>query len=156
MKLHLLRHAKTERHADSMQDFDRKLVLRGVEQSKDMAKYLENKVAGLDCFCSDATRTQETYHYLSERIKMGQLHLRHELYLTSYRDYLALLWRNNEKKDLLLIGHNFGISDLAGYLIDEEVELRTCEYMCIEFDVEEWLHTSRATGSLIDHYRPSF
>ena len=102
-----------------------------------------------------AKRTRQTLKHIQSQVSLGQIQFRNDLYLSSYRDYLALLWQLDSTNEVLIVGHNFGISDLAGYLLDDNIELRTCEYLCIVFEVEQWLHTSRGTGTITDRYRPS-
>ena len=57
------------------------------------------------------------------------------------KTYLKLIWQENHPDDLVLIGHNFGISDLANYFLDNQIELRTAEYICIEFPFDSWGET---------------
>ena len=42
LHLHILRHAKTESNDGSKKDFDRKIVAKGENQTKEMAAFFEN------------------------------------------------------------------------------------------------------------------
>jgi phosphohistidine phosphatase SixA len=67
---------------------------------------------------------------------------------------LDFIWKLEGKEDILLIGHNDGISDLASYFTDEYIGLQTAGYCCIEFDSENWKNTSKSLGRLVDSFRP--
>lgn len=154
--LHLLRHAKTNQHSDTGLDFDRALMPRGVDQSVSMCQFLQGKTdLKLDeVWVSTAKRTQQTYQLISESIlHIPATHLV-ELYLASEKELLAALFGIKHKKNILLIGHNFGISNLAGYFLDREIELRTCEYVHLSFDVQSWEEVSGGLASLVDEFRP--
>ena len=155
MKLHLLRHAKTHQKSPTGKDFDRELLPRGIAQSEALADYLQDKISGIDVWCSDATRTRQTLGILAKTISLGHTSYFKALYLCSYRQYLSMLNHRRGGSELLIVGHNFGISDIANYFTGESSELRTGGYVCIEFDGLAWAEVSRDTGTIVDRYRPS-
>jgi len=57
-------------------------------------------------------------------------------------------------KNLLIIGHNDGISSLASYLTEEYVHLKTCELVVLDFHVDEWAALSAGTATIAHRYRP--
>jgi phosphohistidine phosphatase len=154
MNLHLLRHAKTDQHSANGSDFDRSLLPKGTLQAQLMAKHLENLRGIATTWCSSAIRTRETLSKIKKEIELPDTVFLDELYLCSLKDYLDLIWSHKVPGDLFIVGHNFGISELATYLTDEEVELRTCEYVCIHFEVSSWQEISRSNGTIVDRYRP--
>ncbi|MGJ8661182.1 MAG: SixA phosphatase family protein [Bacteroidota bacterium] len=156
MKLHLIRHAKTEQSSQTGKDFDRKLMHRGQKQSLELNQFLSNQdFKNTTVLCSSAVRTKETLSYLTDNFKNENCFYNKDLYLCSLQNYLDLLWKQGHGNDLVLIGHNFGISDLANYFLDDLIELRTAEYLLITFPFDKWSETSKATGSLSLRYRPA-
>jgi len=156
MKLHLIRHAKTEQFSPTGKDFDRELMKRGRKQCVELNQFLVNQdLKDTLVFCSSADRTKETLSYLMTNFSNENCFFDKELYLCSLKFYLEFLWKINHEKDIMLIGHNFGISDLANYFLDSEIEMRTAEYLLVSLPFDSWNETSGATGSLTLQYRPS-
>ena len=155
MKLHLLRHAKTEKQAISGRDFDRSLMEKGFRQSKEIAKFLENKNWNNTLlFCSEAKRTRETFAEIQKRNSFNEVSFHQNLYLAENKELLDFIWKLNSKEDLFIVGHNNGLSDLASYFCGEEIHLKTCTYLCISFDAEFSAEWSRETGIFVETYRP--
>lgn len=153
MKLHILRHAETDTYSESGADIDRKLLPKGIEQASDMRSYFEGIEGIQTIWCSEAYRTRQTAEIvLSENHPKPEYYL--DLHLAPKQMILQMLWNFNSSGDLLIIGHNFGISDLVRYFSEENIELRTAEYVCIEFDSDSWAESSMGTGAIVDRYRP--
>lgn len=153
LRLHLLRHAKTEQFSPSGKDFDRPLMSKGVRQSGEL-KHFFNSLSSIDhVLCSSAVRTRQTL----ELIKwdgMPTVLYSDELYLCSDKALLKLLWSSDLSGDILIVGHNFGISDLVNYFSDGDLELRTGGYIRLAFDVDSWEETSRGMGVIEEEFRP--
>lgn len=157
MKLHLIRHAKTDPSSDSGKDFDRKLLPKGVIQANVLGNYFkEQSVSFSNTYCSSAVRTKETLTIIQEITELGNIHLLDELYLTDKEVYLKIIWELKHQKDILFIGHNDGISEFASYLVEKEIHMKTCTYLCIEFKADSWVEVSKGTGELLTNFRPSF
>lgn len=154
MKLHLLRHGKTHQHSDTGRDYDRKLNEKGWLQCELLADYFDQKKLNCEVWCSSAKRTRETFTRVSKKVQMKKVVMRDDLYLCSRETLLEALWERSGDEDLLIVGHNYGISDLATYLTDERIELRTGGYICIEFVDFRWEELSRGLGVISDQYRP--
>lgn len=153
MKLHLIRHAKTFQATFNENDFNRRLMEKGISQAHALADYLKNKSINCEVWCSEATRTKETFTILNKKCNFKKVTYFNELYLCSKRTFLELLWQDSSKEDLIIVGHNFGISDLATYFLNEEIELRTGEYIGIDFENYARNETSNGLGKLIDRWR---
>lgn len=154
MKLHLLRHAKTDQWSVTGRDFDRRLLPKGIAQSNVLGEHLPGMNVQ-QVWCSSAVRTRETLSILQHYQSFKDVQYSDGLYLCSREDLLKSLWNHKQSGDVFIIGHNFGISDLATYLTDEHIELRTCEYICIEFaGAKSWAETSGGTGDIRYRYRP--
>ncbi|MCJ8292560.1 MAG: histidine phosphatase family protein [Crocinitomicaceae bacterium] len=154
MKLHLLRHGKALQQSDSGRDFDRKLNEKGLLQCQLIGEYLVNKELDCETWCSAAKRTRETFSTVTKKIAINKVVMRDDFYLCSREILLDAIWQRSGNTDLLIIGHNFGISDLATYLTDERIELRTSGYVCIDFDDFKWEEVSRGLGTISHQYRP--
>lgn len=155
MKIHLLRHAKTEQLSSSGKDFDRKLKDRGIIQSKELAQFLvSNQIHELETWCSTAKRTRQTLTHLTASLKPSKLEFMDDLYLCEQETFLKKLWDLNRENDLFIIGHNDGLSDLASYFADEMIHLSTCEYICFSFSADSWAELSRGTGTIVSRFRP--
>ena len=151
LHLHLLRHAKTEQFSPSGKDFDRFLMKKGKKQREDLKRFF-NSISGIDnVWCSSAKRTRETLEPLKG---LPEPKFFDELYLCSHRTMLDMIWGARATGDILLIGHNFGISDLVNYFCDTSIELRTSQYVCISFDCDNWSEVFQGTGTVIQMYRP--
>jgi len=153
MKLHLIRHAKTLQAKLNENDFDRQLLGKGILQANALADHLKSNSINCAVWCSEATRTKETLALLEKKCSFKNITYFNELYLCSKRTFLELLWQDPSKEDLIIIGHNFGISDLATYFLNEDIELRTGEYLCIDFGNYARNETSNGLGKQIDRWR---
>lgn len=151
LHLHLLRHAKTEQISPTGKDFDRYLMKKGLRQREDLKQFISGVSNIQHVWCSSAKRTCET---LEPFVGLPTPQFFDELYLCSYQSMLKKLWEANVDGDVLIVGHNFGISDLVNYFCDSDIELRTGQYVRISFDCNEWKETFRGTGTIAQTYRP--
>lgn len=151
LQLHLLRHAKTEQISTTGKDFDRYLMKKGLRQRDDLKNFL-NGVSNIEhVWCSSAKRTRETIELMDN---LPNPEFFDELYLCSYKRMLGMLWETKLEGEILIVGHNFGISDLVNYFCETDIELRTGQYACISFDCDHWSETFRGMGTITQLYRP--
>ena len=154
-KIHLLRHAKTEQNSKSGRDFDRELRAKGIQQAKILGERLGNQIKGVTVICSSAKRTKQTFELIKGHISFEKINYLDNLYLASSDDIENIIVRQqNTDDEILIIGHNFGISNFAGEAINTNVYLRTCEYLLIEIDIDDWIHYLPKKGTPISKYRP--
>lgn len=155
MKIHLIRHAKTAQSVTSGLDFDRKLLPKGIVQANILGYYLkEHKIKPAFTFCSASIRTKETLSIIQNSVELGIVSFPKELYLSERDVYLKKIWELKHGKDLMIVGHNDGISAFATYLTDEPIRMSTCDYLCIEFDSNSWQEVSKGMGKITDQFRP--
>lgn len=155
MKLHLLRHAKTQTIQANQKDFDRKLLPKGQEQARLMGEYLNEKLSRkITVFCSSSARTRKTAKIVQQTFEFRDIRFDEKLYLADLNSLLDFIWSLDHSNDILLIGHNDGISELASYFTDSYVGLQTAGYVCIEFDTNSWKETSKGLGRLVEAFRP--
>lgn len=155
MKLHILRHAKTQVVAPSNKDFDRKLLPKGIAQSELMGTFLNEKLSRkITVHCSSSARTKQTAEIVQSFFEFRDIRFSDKLYHADLHALLDFIWSIEGKEDFLLIGHNEGISDLASYFTGKFISLKTAGYICIEFNVDSWKETSRDLGTVVDSFRP--
>ena len=123
--LHLLRHAKSSAKED-VDDHQRPLSRRGRKTARRVGKNLSAKLGAIDLvLCSSARRTRETLDLVLDELSpaprsMPRTSIEDELYLASREKLAARLGRLDARDvNVLLIGHNPGLHELAVTLADE-------------------------------------
>lgn len=159
-QLYILRHAKTNQISPTGRDFDRELLPKGINQVNGLKHFFEenphkNKT---EIWVSAAKRTRQTFEGIKRILESSSMivsvHFFDDLYLSSDKDLLKKIWNHSSEYDLLIIGHNFGISDLASYFTEKEIELRTGEFIHLSFDCHRWNETSRGLATVSNRFRP--
>jgi phosphohistidine phosphatase len=118
-RLILFRHGKTERHAPSGEDLDRRLTVRGCEDSHLMGKVLA--AAGLIpdmALVSSAQRARETWDAARPAFPDAAFEIRPELYHSDQRDLLRIA-RKRQAETVMVVAHNPGLHMLTAALIDQ-------------------------------------
>jgi phosphohistidine phosphatase len=119
--LHLLRHAKSSAK-DDVDDHERPLSRRGRKTARRIGRNLSARLGAIDLvLCSSARRTRETLDFvLDEFSPKPRTSIEDELYLASREKLAARLGRLDARDvNVLLIGHNPGLHELAVALADE-------------------------------------
>jgi len=119
--LHLLRHAKSSTK-EGVEDYERPLSRRGRKTARRVGRNLSAKLGTVDLvLCSSARRTRETLDFvLDEFSPRPRTSIEDELYLASREKLAARLGRLDPRDgNVLLIGHNPGLQELAIALADE-------------------------------------
>jgi len=158
VNLYIIRHAKTEKIATSGNDFDRQLSEKGRLQSQKLNEILATfDLKNVEIWCSDAARTKETLSYIDKHFPSTNIEFKNELYLASAKTILDLIWNSDSNRDLLIIGHNEGISELAAYFISdvEFMHVRTATFLQISIKADCRQEWSADLGKLEKVIRPS-
>lgn len=155
LTLNLIRHAKTELRSVSGGDKERELAPKGISQSNVLGKQIRIQFIELgQIHVSTAVRTQQTFSIIQQQLGIRlPFQLQNNLYLAG-REELFRFLQTMEDKTITLVGHNEGISDLATYLLNEQVELKTGEIVTMTFPFTSWTMISGGTASLNSRYRP--
>ena len=131
-RLILFRHGKTERHAPSGEDFDRRLTVRGCEDSHLMGKVLAE--AGLVpnlALVSTADRARESWDAAKAAFPNARVEFRPELYNADARDILRYAKAAAAADTVIVVAHNPGLHMLAESLFaqaeDERLAAKTRE-----------------------------
>ncbi len=155
-RLLLIRHAKSSWSDAGMTDFDRPLNQRGLAAAPFMAKQWCTKVSGAALLVSSsAVRAQTTARIFSETFASHFCHsfpvqLKAELYHATPLEILHCLTSlPTEVDEVLLFGHNPGISEAVTYLTGEPCSMPTCAIADISFDCSGWQEISHKTGALV-------
>jgi len=117
LRLTLIRHTKSSWDNAHQPDHERPLNERGRRAATDLGKWLVTRgyVPEL-ILCSSATRTRETCALLTEAMEtVPEVEFVKELYHAGPEQLMEVLG-NHTAKDILVIGHNPGMSHLASTL----------------------------------------
>ena len=154
MTLHFLRHAKTNQNSPTGRDFDRELLPRGYEQLIELKSKISTQPFSISrIFCSSAQRTRQTLSQIASFFPDATISFHDDLYLASKSELFNFLTQQNSSEEILVIGHNEGLSDLVSYLADTDIHLKTCGYIQVSFPFDHSGYLSSGTGSVVDRFR---
>jgi len=147
--LYLLRHAKSSWQDESLADFDRPLKKRGREAAKLVGKLIASeKVSDLLIVSSSAQRTRETTDLVLKSVKAEVLH-DPKIYEADLPSLLEVLSRlSDDRKTVILVGHNPGMEILVRYLTREVAVMPTAALAKIVIDNSSWKALSEGCGRL--------
>ncbi len=152
--IYLIRHAKSSWNIPNLDDFNRPLNKRGIENAKLMGK----KLTELNCnpdyiISSSAIRTAETSAILSKATgyNFNKLVFTNALYETNLNEMIQIINKlPNHTKEVILISHNPTITKLSNYLTDDYIDhIPTCGIVKIELEIENWQHIIEGIGRKI-------
>jgi phosphohistidine phosphatase len=153
-RLTLLRHAKSSWDDPALPDRERPLNQRGQRDAPVMGRRLRSRGARPSLLLtSPATRALHTARLIARELNYPLEFLQREadLYLAQPEDILKVIARqDNSFNDILLIGHNPGLTELANRLTGEDIDnVPTCGIVVIEADVNNWHDLARQRGKLV-------
>jgi len=143
-RLTLVRHAHAKVEAPPVTDFDRPLSRRGKREAKETALLLLEQGLVPDLIvASPAKRTLQTAAILLQELQVRERHLRHDetLYLASADALLNVIRATGPRiEQLMIVGHNPGISVLANVLAPEAAlgEFATAAACTMQFEAPNW------------------
>ena len=158
--LHLLRHAKSSWDEPTLDDHDRPLSSRGRKAAPAMGEWMAaHGVAPELILVSTARRTQETLKAILPHLGGSpEVESEEALYLATADELLARLRKlPAARREVMLIGHNPGLHELALMLIATgDVEARerlreklpTSGLVIIEFAFDDWNRLHPQSGRL--------
>ena len=167
-RLFLLRHAKATPAEPSVEDFDRTLMLSGMQDAAAMARYLRKTDYRIEMiFCSAAARTTQTAELVLQEL-VADIEYRDALYLADPGKILAAVRAAPAGlSSLMVVGHNPGLEECAAGLAREPVRRQerarhealeekfpTCALAILDFDVGRWRDVAQGSGKLVDFVRP--
>jgi CYTH domain-containing protein/phosphohistidine phosphatase SixA len=153
-RLTLLRHAKSSWSDPDLDDFDRPLNKRGQRDAPKMGRRLAERGFLPDAVLSSpARRVRLTVEAVAAQIDIDPTIVRYDrrIYLATDHQLLDLVRAIPENlENVLLVGHNPGITDLANYLVGGSLEnIPTCAVFGVDLQVSSWRQVNRAGARLL-------
>lgn len=144
-RLMLLRHAKAEWAEPGQRDYDRVLSEEGQRECASVAQQMVDKAIMPDAIiCSEAVRARETVDHMHPVIHFtSRMLFEKDLYATDAPGYLEIAAASGATGDIMLVGHNPMMEDLAYGLAENGDEtavsglnmgFRTCGLAILRFD----------------------
>jgi phosphohistidine phosphatase len=167
-RLFLLRHGKAQPADGSVEDFERTLLLSGMQDAGAIARYLRKGDYKLDLIlCSSSARTTQTGELVLQAFE-SEIEYRENLYLADLSKLLAAVrGAPAAVTNLMLVGHNPGLENIATLLAREPVRRKerarhealeekfpTSALAILDFDVGRWRDVEKGAGKLVDFVRP--
>ena len=167
-RLFLLRHAKAQPADGGCEDFDRTLMLSGMQDAATMARHLRKSDYRVELIlCSSSARTSQTAELVLQELE-SEIEYRDTLYLAEPAKILAAIrGASTPVSHLMVIGHNPGLEATATLLAREPVRRKerarhealeekfpTCALAILDFDVGRWRDVAKGGGKLVDFVRP--
>jgi phosphohistidine phosphatase len=154
LRLHLIRHAETEWQSPTGKDYDRCINEEGKLHAQMLGMFLKkSQLNNPVCYCSAAQRTRQTLEQLLMHVPFEQINFKEELYLADFLTLFRFISSMTEKVDIVLVGHNNGISDLAHYLTGQNQAMGNCDYLELVFTFDNWACISSNTAVVRNSFR---
>ena len=157
LTLYLLRHAKSSWDDVSQRDFERPLNDRGREACELVGEFIEEKGIDFDLvLVSTAVRTRETIDLVKERAKFhSEVRYDERIYEATVSQLLEVISQvDNDRENVLLVGHNPGMEALLALLTGLQVRVTTANLAKVEIQATKWSDSLAHTGTLDWIIRP--
>jgi len=165
-RLLLMRHAKSDRADQEIDDFDRPLAERGRETAPRMGRHMAALgLAPQRILCSSALRSRETLAGLIPSLPGDcEIRLTRDLYMAGEDETIDQIRGHGVgAATLLVIGHEPGLTQTALALIgaghpslieDLETKFPTAGLAVIDFPAIRWVDVEPKAGRLVAFLRP--
>lgn len=158
-KLVLMRHGKAEEAGVGRQDHQRELLQEGRFNAIKMGQRIKELGFIPDfVISSDSRRTTDTAFLFAEQLgyASSDVVLEERIYEASVRVLMQILGKIEEQyTNVVLVGHNPGISFLADFLLSGDLEeMGTCNVVGLEFDINSWSELDKGIGKLMFYEKP--
>ncbi|MCJ8166659.1 histidine phosphatase family protein [Pontibacter sp. E15-1] len=152
----ICRHAETYEPYPLQPDFERELTPHGLHQANQTGKWLRENFVKIDSLLSSpATRASATARSLASRLYFDTERIAYlpELYNAREAELLHVLGHlPDEAKQVLLVGHNPGITKLARDLTGQQIGyMEPGNVLAITLTLETWEGIHVQTGVLLRH-----
>ena len=154
----LMRHAKSSRDDPQLEDHDRPLNARGLQDAPRMGALL--RTMGLipdSIFSSTALRALRTARLVARECRFDKaLVATDDLYHASENDLREQIRQLPDSDTLVLcVGHNPGLEDFLSSWIGQYVRMPTAAIARLSFDQDAWPEIAdHASATLVDLWRP--
>lgn len=155
--LYLLRHAKSSWKDESLVDFERPLAGRGRRACETIAGLIRSEQIEFDLLLSStAVRARETIERIRQLAKLrNELRFDERIYEASTDRLLEVISQiENDRKNVLLIGHNPGFEELLQLLTGDTERVPTACLAKIKLKISKWSEVGANQGTLEWIVRP--
>ncbi|MEX2596563.1 MAG: histidine phosphatase family protein, partial [Salibacteraceae bacterium] len=148
--LYLVRHGKSLWDDISINDLERPLKQRGVDNAEDLTKHLlkDNEIPDL-IISSPSVRTYETAKIIADKLKIpsSSFKVNEKLYLPDFSTLLkTILYLSDDFNSVLIVGHEPSLSTCINYFIDKKLDkVITASWTKLVFNTDAWRDISPAT-----------
>ena len=138
--LYLIRHAKAEEHSFTKDDFDRDLQDKGITRATRIAQELKERFQHTEntlVISSTANRAIQTAEIFCPilGLDVAAIQQTRDIYEAHLTDILAVINSVPESVDQVLVfGHNPGLSNLTNYLSHSIIELATSNVAVLQLE----------------------
>lgn len=150
--LYLMRHAKSSWDFPELSDHDRPLNNRGRKDAPLMGRELMSREVTVDLIVSSsavralttATLVAKELEYDTEKIAVEE-----EIYKANKQELLTIIKHiPNQFDKVMLVGHNYTISELANMLSPDMVPtMPTAAVVCLTFNCGTWAEINKQNAS---------
>lgn len=155
--LFLLRHAKSNWSDNNLADFDRPLNKSGLDAVPLVGEKIFDSGFQIDLILSSpAKRAKQTAILIKEMAQIkSAIRYNDKIYEASPRRLLEVIAATeDDKKSLMLVGHNPGLEGLIKTLTGETQEMETAWLAVIDLLIEHWSELSQDCGHMRKIIKP--
>lgn len=152
LKLHILRHGNAPFSKINQTDFDRTLDEYGKSQVQKVANSISQRIRIDHLIASPAKRTMQTTELCCQSLQFSikQVIWDQAIYNASLETLVSTIQTIDPiKTEVLLIGHNPGLSELTNYFSGDFIQLCTAGTISLEFELDEWSIVGKQDGRII-------
>jgi phosphohistidine phosphatase len=149
-KLLLLRHAKSSWADASLPDFERPLNERGMRAAPLIGKFMRaEKIRPDMVICSPAKRARETIALVLEAAAIEtELRYDERIYEATVARLFEVISQIEDKREVLLVGHNPGFENLLESLTGQTERMPTAALARIALNSDNWDEAAAKGGHL--------
>lgn len=139
--LFLLRHAKSSWKDESISDYDRPLNRRGKPAAETLGSYIKtNKILPELILSSPAIRARETVDRMIKAAKLDtEVRYDERIYGAGVVRLAEVVSQiENERREVMIVGHNPGMEELLSLLTENEAQIPTAGLAKIVAKVAKW------------------
>jgi phosphohistidine phosphatase len=157
--LYVVRHAKSDKDNDKLEDIDRPLNSRGYTDAHAIAAKLNDTRKKPELIISSpAVRALTTALIFARKFNYDpkKIILEHSLYETGIKEYMDVIREtDNAFGSVMLFGHNSTITSLVNTLTTPFTDnVPTCGVTAISFSSDNWKDIGKGSGKLVLHDFP--
>ena len=149
--VYFVRHAKSSWEDFSLDDHDRPLNKRWLNDSLKMGKYFNEKSfrPGI-IISSSAKRAMHTAERINESLDIDNFTVEPGLYLSSPREIMKIVRSIDSSFDTaMIVSHNPGMTDMVNLFSEENIyNVPTTGAFKVDFDIDDWAEADTDNGRL--------